>query len=272
MSFLPGPGVPVLMYHWINPDLGDRLRLYGVTPRSFARQVRLLRRAGYAAVGLRRLLAHLAGEQRLPTRSFVLTFDDGYRDNVERAAPILEEAGWTATVFMVTDRAGGVNEWDLRHGDAPRPLLSWDEIRRLDGGTFSFEPHSRTHPELTRVDAPRAREEIEGSKKKMEDELGRRVSVFSYPHGVFNVSIEAIVRGAGYEAAVTDIQGLNRLGTDPMRIRRTMITSRDFAAPYAFKILTGYGLLGLAREAARRGLGRPAAWEEPRIAPDARGR
>ena len=95
-------GVPVLMYHWVNDDLGDRLRLYGVRPRSFARQVARLRSSGYRAVPVVDLLRHMRGEITLAPRSVVLTFDDGYADNVDNAAPILEQAGFTATVFLVT--------------------------------------------------------------------------------------------------------------------------------------------------------------------------
>jgi peptidoglycan/xylan/chitin deacetylase (PgdA/CDA1 family) len=262
MSLLSGRGVPVLMYHWVNPDLGRRLRLYGVTPSAFGRQIRRLRAAGYRSASFPELMRHLSGEATLPPKRIVITLDDGYRDNVEYAAPILEEAGFTATIFLVTDRAGGVNEWDLKHGDPPRALLDWTEVRRLDGGVFRFEPHSRTHPELTTIDPARAREEIAGAKKAMEDQLGRRVSVFSYPHGSFHLGLEAIVRETGYDAAVTDLQGLNRRGADPFRIRRTMITSRDFLAPYAFKVVTGFGVLGMAREMARRAALRPADWEQ----------
>jgi len=261
MSLLSGRGVPVLMYHWVHPDLGEKLRLYGVTPECFGRQIRRLRAAGYGSATFPDLLAHIAGQKTLGPKRIVITLDDGYRDNLEYAAPILEEAGFTATIFLVTDRAGGVNEWDLKHGDRPRPLLDWKEVRRLDGGVFRFEPHSRTHPELTIVDKERAREEIAGAKKTMEDELGRRVSVFSYPHGAFHLGLEQLVREAGYDAAVTDLQGLNRRGTDPFRIRRTMITSRDFLAPYAFKVVTGFGVMGLGREMVRRAIRRPAAWE-----------
>jgi peptidoglycan/xylan/chitin deacetylase (PgdA/CDA1 family) len=202
----------------------------------------------------------------MPPKRVVITLDDGYRDNLENAAPILEEAGFTATIFLVTDRAGGVNEWDLKHGDRPRPLLDWAEVRRLDGGVFRFEPHSRTHPELTTVDRDRARDEITGAKRAMEDQLGRSVTVFSYPHGSFHLGLETLVREAGYAGAVTDLQGLNRRGTDPFRIRRTMITSRDFLAPYAFKVVTGFGVMGLGREMARRAIARPAAWERPGFA------
>jgi len=191
------------------------------------------------------LRAHVAGEAPASGHAAVLTFDDGYVDNVENALPVLEAAGMTATVFVVTDHAGGVNAWDLAHGDAPRPLLSWDRMRALDGKTLRFEPHSRTHPQLPTLSPGNAREEIVGSKKRLEDELGRESVAFSYPHGAYHDGLETIVREAGFRLALTDRQGLNRPGDDPLRIRRTMITSRDIAPTYLFKVSTGYGVIGL---------------------------
>lgn len=256
MSLLRGDGIPVLMYHWVNDDLGDRLRLYGVRPNVFASQVRRLAAAGFRGVPLGDLVRHLSGETRLPARSLVVTFDDGYVDNLENAGPVLESVGWAATIFLVTDRVGGVNAWDLHAGDPPRQLLTWNDARRLDGKTFRFEPHSRTHPFLTRVDVDAAREEIVESRRKLEDELGRSAEVFSYPHGEFDTTSEAIVKEAGFRAAVTDVWGLNRAGDDPFRIRRTMITSRDVLPAFSFKVLTGYGVYNLATEVRRRWTGR----------------
>jgi len=255
VSLLRGDGVPVLMYHWVNDDLGDRLRLYGVRPDAFAGQVRRLAAAGFRAVPLGDLVRHLSGEIRLPPRSLVVTFDDGYLDNLEYAGPVLESAGWAATIFLVTDRVGEVNAWDLHAGDPPRKLLTWSDARSLDGKTFRFEPHSRTHPFLTRVDVDAAREEIIGSRRRLEDELGRSAEVFSYPHGELDKTSEAIVKEAGFRAAVTDIWGLNRAGGDPFRIRRTMITSRDVLPTFSFKVLTGYGVYNLATELRRRWIG-----------------
>jgi len=258
-AILCGPAVPVLMYHWVHPDPGHHLRLYGVTPAAFARQMSHLKSAGYRAADLQDLLAHLSGTRPLGPRRVVLTFDDGYRDNVEYAGPILADLGWTATIFVVTDHAGGTNAWDVRHGDPSRALLSWDEIRRHDGGVFNFEPHSRTHPNLTEIDPARARDEIEGSRDRLEDELGRRARVFAYPHGAHNNYLDALSRAAGYAAAVTDRQGRNPPGTDPFLIRRTMITSRDILPTYAFKVMTGYGVHGMALAFLRRVAGHPAA-------------
>ena len=240
-----GGGVPVLMYHWVHEDLGNKLRLYGVTPSSFRSQIGWMRRLGYKTLTLEQLLAHMKEGGDAAGPRIVLTFDDGYVDNVENALPVLEGAGMTATVFVVTDRAGGVNAWDLHHGDAPRPLLTWDRMRSLDGGVLRFEPHSRTHPFLPRLSPEAVREEVVGSKKRLEDELGREALAFSYPHGEFNGAIERTVRDAGFKMAVTDRQGLNRPGDDPIRVRRTMITSRDVAPTFLIKLLVGRGAMDL---------------------------
>jgi len=242
-----GPGVPVLMYHWVHEDPGTALSLYGVTPSAFRAQVRWLRRLRRRSLTLAALHDHMTGKARAPRGGVVLTFDDGYVDNAENALPVLEEARMTATVFVVTDRAGQTNVWDAAHGDPPRPLLSWDRMRALDGKTLRFEPHSRTHPQLPTLAPERAREEIEGAKKRLEDELGRASLAFAYPHGAYDDRVEALVREAGYAMALTVSQGLNRPGDDPLRVRRTGVTSRDIAPTFLFKIATGYGVMGMIR-------------------------
>lgn len=104
-----------------------------------------------------------------------------------------------------------------------RPL-SWDEVRSLAGGGVEFGAHTRTHPILSRVlDAEQLRDEIAGSKARIEAELGRAVAHFCYPNGR-GVDIGAaavdVVRGAGFRTAVTAEPGLNQAGADGFLLRR----------------------------------------------------
>jgi peptidoglycan/xylan/chitin deacetylase (PgdA/CDA1 family) len=246
-------GTVVFMYHWVDASLGDRLRLYGVTPEAFAAQMAALARAGRTCLTLEALQGHLAAGDEPPPGSFVLTFDDAYQDLETTVAPLLERHAFNGTVFVVTDRAGGANAWDLPHGDPPRKLLGYDSMRRMDGKTFRFQAHSCTHPMLPRIPAEQARREIADSKRRLEDELGREVPAFSYPHGEYSPREEAMVREAGYLCAVTDDRGVNRAGVAPLRIRRVMVTSEDGPLGFAFKARTGHDL----RTAARHLLGAP---------------
>ena len=221
---MPGMrGTVVFMYHWVDAFLGDRLRLYGVTPETFAAQMDSLARARRTCLSLDALEAHLRAGTEPPPDSFVLTFDDAYEDLDTTVAPVLERHGFTATVFVVTDHAGAVNAWDLKHGDPPRKLLGWDAIRRMDGKTYRFEAHSCSHPMLPRVSAEQARREIFESKRRLEDALSREVPVFSYPHGEYSPREEALVQEAGYRCAVRGAGRMNWRSTDPYGLRRIKV-------------------------------------------------
>ncbi|PYQ10802.1 MAG: hypothetical protein DMH00_09990 [Acidobacteria bacterium] len=137
-------GVKILMYHWISGDPGQRLRHWGVTPDQFEGQMRHLHEQGYRTLRLSEVAQAVQGLRPLSERTVALTFDDGYRDFLHFAAPILEEYGFTATVFLVADRVGEINAWDERHGDPPRPLLSWEEAAEL--ATRGFESWRRRLP------------------------------------------------------------------------------------------------------------------------------
>jgi peptidoglycan/xylan/chitin deacetylase (PgdA/CDA1 family) len=104
-----------------------------------------------------------------------------------------------------------------------RPL-SWDEVRSLAAGGVEFGAHTRTHPILSAVpDAEQLRDEIAGSKARIEAELGRPVEHFCYPNGrtadIGPAAVEA-VRNAGFRTAVTAEPGLNHPRADPLLLRR----------------------------------------------------
>jgi peptidoglycan/xylan/chitin deacetylase (PgdA/CDA1 family) len=96
--------VTVLMYHSIRDPNGDPHQL-AVAPQRFAEHVRLLA----SRVDVIRL-SDLEARVRRP--SVILTFDDGYADNLHSALPILEEFSVPATVFVTTDTLGKTMWWD----------------------------------------------------------------------------------------------------------------------------------------------------------------
>ena len=103
-----------------------------------------------------------------------LSFDDGYRDVAENALPVLEDLGFTATVFIVTGAVDGTVTfgWYERQPE----LLSWAEIEHLDASSaLSFEAHSETHANLLTLSPDEARWELARSKATLESRLGRPV-------------------------------------------------------------------------------------------------
>jgi peptidoglycan/xylan/chitin deacetylase (PgdA/CDA1 family) len=109
----------ILLYHRVSEVIEDPQWLC-VSSRHFAEHLEVLRQS-YHPVGLRTLIEHLKGGS-LPPRTVVLTFDDGYADNLLEAKPLLDQASVPATIFVVAGQVGENREfwWD----DLSRILLN----------------------------------------------------------------------------------------------------------------------------------------------------
>lgn len=113
---------------------------------------------------------------------------------------------------LVSDlEARHLNNKDIR----PCPMLGWDEARKMRGsGLISFGSHTKTHRNPCLLDDAEVLEELIGSKKKIEKELGAKVNEFCYPYGLFDKRIRGLVSQAGFECARTTSQGPNDRETD----------------------------------------------------------
>lgn len=123
----------MLAYHRVidrtAPGFDTYRRNVSTTPEGFAQQMAYVAER-YSVIGLDRLLAWLDGSADLPTRPLLLTFDDGYRDNLVHALPVLRSHGFPAVVFLATGAidTGEPLHWDLAaycfsHTDRQEALL-----------------------------------------------------------------------------------------------------------------------------------------------------
>jgi len=179
-----------------------------------------------------------------------LSFDDGYLDVAENALPVLREHGFTATVFVATGVTDGRARFDW-YEEQP-PLIAWEEIERLDGETLFFEAHTVTHPSLLGLEDAEAREEIAGSKRILEERLGRRVRGFCYPAGLFGSRELALVGEAGFDYAASCEPGRNGPATDPLALRRIQVDHRDSLLDVRAKLGGGHDTPPPLRAAYRR--------------------
>ena len=194
-----GPPVPILMYHEIAPASETSSRL-AVPPEAFAEQVGYLRDAGFETVTAAHLAEIMAGRPgRLPDRPVVLTFDDGFEDFHRRAMPVLERAGFTATVFVTT---GWVQDAGS-HAATRRPgrMLSWSQIAEAAQAGMEVGAHSWQHPQLDQLRGLVLREELYASKAHLEDQLGAPVPGLAYPFGYSNSRVRQVARDAGHDYA-----------------------------------------------------------------------
>jgi peptidoglycan/xylan/chitin deacetylase (PgdA/CDA1 family) len=238
-------GLRVLFYHRVSDDR-DPL---AIAPRRFVAQMDLLRDEGYRVIDVGEAARLLAEGERLD-RGVALSFDDGFRDIAEHALPVLEQRGFRATVFVATGVVDGTARFSWY--ERQPPVLSWADIVALDArSAFSFEAHTITHPNLTALEAGAAEREIAGSKHALETRLGRTVSAFCYPAGLYGERERRLVARAGFTVAASCEPGANAPGCDPLALRRTAIDGSDRLADFRAKLEGGHDRPSALRAAYR---------------------
>ncbi len=206
------------MYHRIveAPPAGSRHGTW-VTRERFAAQLDSLARRGFTTITFRDYAAYLDGARALPRRPVVLTFDDGYADNYDVALPLLRSHGMTAVVFLVADRNVTTNLWDAAGGEPQVPLLASDQIREMGDYGIEFGSHTLSHARLTALAPDALAGELEGSRRALEERLGRPVDSLCYPYGAVNAAVKEATERAGYVFGVASDSGPLRLRGGPAR-------------------------------------------------------
>jgi peptidoglycan/xylan/chitin deacetylase (PgdA/CDA1 family) len=197
-----------------------------------------------------------------------ITFDDGFVNFRDIAAPRLLANGLTSTVFVVSEHAGRTNAWDLREPHIPQqPLLDWPALGRLREQGVTLGSHSRTHANLATLSRARIEEEVCGSIEIIERETGARPATFAYPFGRVNAQAAAVVERVFRYACTTEF----RLLDGDARLARL---PRLDAFSYRSRGCSSHGARGASRHSsdgrtASVGLDRPPG--SARRMPSARG-
>jgi peptidoglycan/xylan/chitin deacetylase (PgdA/CDA1 family) len=173
----------VLRYHAVSSSWPHRL---AVTPESFERQLRALLHDGMRPR---------------------VTFDGAFR-SVRCVVPLLEQLAIPVTVFACTGCASTGAPLvlpELAHEADARPedlaTMSWDELRELAGRGIAVGSHTAHHPHLRTLDDDELREELVGSRERIEHELDRPCRTLAYPYGEHDRRVRAAARDAGYATA-----------------------------------------------------------------------
>jgi len=156
--------------------------------------------------------------QSIPEDGIMITFDDGFRDNFEIAAPLLFELEIPFSVFVVTDY---VRKEKMDYMNAS--MLKELSVSPL----VTIGSHSKSHVPLTNCSQVKLKSEILESKSYLEDLLGEEISMFAYPHGRFNSMVKNEVFEAGYKLAFTSHYDVNHSNQDKMALNRNEIWNTD---------------------------------------------
>ena len=173
-----------------------------------------------------------------------ITFDDGYRDNVEVAAPILRSLGLPATFFVTT---GFIDSQAVPHWDEHLPRhpgwMTWEQVRTLAAMGFEIGSHTDSHVDLARADPAIIRADLATSQRKLAEALGTPARLFAYPFGGsdhITPNARELVREAGFMCCAGCYGGANPATPDPFKLRRIAI-AEWFRSPhqFGFELATG---------------------------------
>ena len=240
MSTRPAENVPILMYHQVSGTAHASFVKYTVTGRAFAAQMKWLAANRYRSMDLPTLLAHRRQGTPVPARTVVITFDDGFRDCAEVAAPAMEAHGFTGTFFLVAGLVGATSRWLMAERGIELPLMSWDDARGLESAGHRCESHSVTHPRLAQLSAAACRDELSRSRSMIEDELGRPVRVLAYPFGSESQQVRDAAAECGYDAACGVTIGLSTAADDAYALRRVPVLGTDSLLDFISRMRTAY--------------------------------
>lgn len=218
--------LPVLMFHHLSDSPNP---VTTVTPERFREQMTALKDAGYHAVTVRQVIAYVEEGASLPDKPILITFDDGYTSNLTEAAPILEELGMCATVFVI-----GINEGEETAPHTGLPMkpprfsyeeaLPWVEKGVLDVQSHTYDLHRTPDSGGSREGVLR-REDESGEDYRaalLEDArmaarrrescgLPTELEALAYPYGYFSREADRIFQEAGCRLTVTTKEHVNRL-------------------------------------------------------------
>lgn len=189
--------IPVIVYHHIGTPrqtMSSADKSFFIEAEWLEKHLQYLQEHGFTTIHFSDIAAYFNDGTPLPEHPVIISFDDGWKNNFTRAFPLLQKYNMTATAFIPTNLVG--------KGTGPGTLgerMTWDDIAALRDAGWEIGSHTLWHPYLTKT--KRAREEIFDSKKALEEKLGITVTTFAYPFGVYNASIEQLVKDAGYTTA-----------------------------------------------------------------------
>jgi peptidoglycan/xylan/chitin deacetylase (PgdA/CDA1 family) len=185
----------------------------------FGRHLDLIE-AAHQTLTVSDLVARLSRSEALPHAPVVISFDDGFADNLEVAAPMLAARRMTATIYLTTGYLANAREASRA---AVGHMLQWEQLQDLEALGLEVGAHSHTHRQLDVLPLSAARLEMRRSREMLEDRLGHRIPSFAYPHGYSSPALRAEVAACGFDSACGVRNALSHTRDDRWRIARLTV-------------------------------------------------
>lgn len=223
--------IPILLYHrfiskkaaqdGLVPD--DEI-IYVSYDTVFAEQMKYLHQAGYTTLNLDDYLEIRAGKKSIPSKSIVITMDDGYLSNYTMAFPSLKKYNQKAVIFVAIKP----NEYTIGEVEGMDGFVNEDQIREMTKNNISIQSHTLTHCQLTDLDDAQAEYELIESKHRLENITNCSVEHIAIPRSSYNRRILKLVKASGYKTACCNNKGSSSGLSNPLALPRIVI-ERDMS-------------------------------------------
>src|SRR5215831_4321804 len=240
----------VLCYHRVLPRAaGFPYPRYAVSPRQFREQMALLAAEGFHSLTLAEFSAIASGTRELPSRSVLVTFDDGFADIYLNAWPIARDFGIALNVFLCTGLMSGAHVAGLDESSGAVRPLTWGEVREMRAAGVGFGFHSHGHQNHGRLGLEEIAADAQSGLTLLKGELGVRPAAFAFPYGHFgsySTAAISVLKQQGLEIFFTTEMDATALpSTAP--ISRLVIHPDDDLRSFRRKLYGGYEWVGKLR-------------------------
>lgn len=187
-----GLAAVILQYHHVSEKLPA---VTSVSEATFLAHLNFLKTEQFTVIALDKLIEQLQAGKALPPKTVAITFDDGYLNNMEAAAPLLEQFGYPYTIFvnpkLIDEKKGYV--------------MSWEQLRQLAKRGAIIANHSAQHDYLHHKQAGetqaqwhnRIRQDLVWSQARIKAETGHDFPYIAYPYGEFDRPLQELVAELG---------------------------------------------------------------------------
>jgi peptidoglycan/xylan/chitin deacetylase (PgdA/CDA1 family) len=218
--------VPILCYHNIkelSASAGEMTKTYTVTPANFAQQMKALSDEGYHSILPDQLYEYLVHDAPLPTNPIMITFDDTRGEQYSLGAAEMKKYGFKGVFFVMTVSIGRPN------------YLTKEQIKSLADSGNTVAAHTWDHHMVTKYAGEDWNTQLIKPKKKLEDIIGKPVTYFAYPFGLWNKEAIPQIKKSGYQMAF--ILSTKRDSIDPLYTIRRIIVAGQWSTPSVMKAI-----------------------------------
>ena len=206
--------VPILCYHNIRdfkPSASGDVKVYTVKAPAFAEQMKALADAGYQTILPEQLYNYLVFDGPLPAKPILITFDDTREEQFSIGAAEMKKYGFKGVFFVMTvsiNRPG---------------YMSKEQIKSLSDSGNIVAAHTWDHHMVTKYTGDNWNLQLVKPKAKLEEIIGKPISDFAYPFGLWNTAAIPEIKKSNYKMGY--ILATKRDTTDPIYTIRRIIVS-----------------------------------------------